>query len=460
MKRWRKIKLKFMINRLLLIASFMVVWTLTNAQERLLVDKIVAVVGSDIIKDSEIENQLLQMKQQGILSPGFDKCDMLEELLYQKLLLDQSKLDSIEVTDKQIEDEINRRVQYLTEQIGSAEKLEKYYEKSILELRTEWRVKIKEQMLAQKMESNLLNPIEVTPNDVRLFYENSPKDSLPMLNPQFEILQIEIKPPVSKEQEKELRRKLEEYRTRIISGESFAKIATLYSDDPGSARNGGSLGFMSRAELVPEFANVAFKLKPGEVSRIVKTDFGFHIIEMVERRGEKVHVRHILLTPEVTSQVLGEARALADSVYQLILNDSTDFKRAAYQYSDDENTKNNGGLYVNPYTGTSKFDSKQIDPSTIHEIKSLKVGDVSKPFLTTDMQGKQVYKIIKLVSQTEAHQATLKDDYSIIKELALEDKKNTHMEKWVAQKISNTYIKIDEKYKDCDFKQAGWVKNN
>jgi len=447
-----------MLNKFTVLILLFFAGTECFSQEKVLIDHIIANVGSDIIKDSEVENQYIQMKQQGLLTPSVTKCSILEDLLYQEILVDQAKVDSIEVSDKEIEDEINRRISYLSEQIGSIEKLEKYYNKTVFELKTEWRYLIKDQLLAQRMEGSLLNSIEVTPSDVRQFYSESPKDSLPIINTQYEILQIEVAPPISKEEEKELKASLNELRERVLKGESFSKLATLYSDDPGSSQKGGSLGFMSKAELVPEFANVAFKLKPGEVSRIVKTDFGYHIIEMIERKGDKVHVKHILKSQKVNTITLSKAKARADSIYDLLAKDSISFKNAAYRFSDDEDTRNNGGRYMNPYTGSSKFEANQIDPGTVDVIKKLTVGDISTPFLSNNLQGKQVYKIIKLVAKTESHKASLKDDYSTLKDLALEHKKNKKLEDWIKNKQASTYILIGDKYSGCPFRHVGWVK--
>lgn len=428
------------------------------SQERIELDKIAAIVGSHILKTSDIQNEYMQMQMENIPVDDKSKCKILEQILLQKLLLDQAGLDSLSVTESQIADELDKRIKTLSEQIGTEQKLEAFYGKTISEIKSEWRSLVEDQMLSNQMQMKIVTDVQVSPNDVRKYFNTIPKDSIPEVNPEFEIAHIVIKPPIEIKQKLELKKQLEDLRQRIIKGESFAKLAVLYSEDMASAKKGGELGFVSRNDLVPEFAAVAFKLKEGEVSRIVETEYGYHIIQFIEKKGEKVNVRHILMIPKISKENIVKCKFKIDSVYGLLKADTTAFSSLAGRYSEDNNTKNNGGLYQNPYTGTSKFDPKQIEPNLFYSIKDLKQGSFTEPFLSQDETGKQVYKIVKLISKTETHKASIIDDYQLIKAMALNDKKIKTMNDWFDSKIGKTYINIDKAYRECAFEHKGWVK--
>ncbi|MBK8808124.1 MAG: peptidylprolyl isomerase [Bacteroidales bacterium] len=370
-----------------------------QAQESIMIDKIIATVGASMIKESDIQNQLNQMKQEGFATSKTSNCIVLEELVLQRMLIEQAAIDSIEVSEADVDNEIKRRIDLLAEQIGSFEKLEKFYDKSILEIKTEWRDIVKNQLLAQRMQQSLIADIIVSPNEVRSFYESFSKDSLPIINAEMEMSQIQFSPRMTPKQKIELKAKLEEIRERAINGESFSALSVIYSDDLASSKKGGDLGYVSRGELVPEFAAAAFKLKPGEISRIVESEYGLHIIKMIDRKGEKVNVQHILLKPKPSAIDMQSAKKRADSVYTLMLKDTIQFGIAAKLYSDDTDTKNNGGVMVNPYSGTSKFSNNQIDPIIQFELEKLSIGGISKPFSATDNIGNQVFKIVKLISK-------------------------------------------------------------
>jgi len=279
------------------------------------------------------------------------------------------------------------------------------------------------------------------------------------VNPEYEISQIVVKPPIEPKQKIAVKDELDGLRARILKGESFAKLAVMYSEDLSSAKKGGELGYLTRSDLVPEFASVAFKLKPGEISRIVETQYGYHIIELIDKKGEKVNVRHILMSPKISKDNIMKAKLRIDSVSEILSKDTTvTFGSIALKYSDDESTRNNGGLYQNPYTGTSKFDAKQIEPSLLYALKELKASEISKPILTQDETAKQVYKIVKLVKKTESHKATLLEDYQLIKEMALSEKKHKMLDQWIKTKQAKTYISIDTDFAKCNFKHQGWIK--
>jgi len=443
-----------------LLISFLLIGAFSSglfSQDTVVVDRVVAVVGNGIIKQSDIDKMFFQMRSQGYgKGPGM-KCMVYEDLLFQKLLLDQAKIDSLSVTDEQVESEINNRIKQFVEQIGSEDKLEKYYGKKVFEIREMFRSIIEDQLLTQQMQQTLVSEVEVTPNEVRNFFKEQKADSLPMINLQFEIAQVVVEPEITNAEKQKIKEKLGSYRERILKGEDFAKFAVIYSEDPMSAKKGGELGFMSRAELVPEFAAVAFKLDPGEVSRVVETEYGFHIIQLIERKGDKANLRHILLTPEQSANSLENAKKRIDSIYSIIQADTVPFNKVAFYFSDDKETKNNGGLYVNPYTGASKFDAKQIDPGVYYAIKDMKVDQISKPIQTKDRQGKDIFKIVKLISKTESHRANIKDDYQMIKEMALSKKKVKVLEEWSEKKKRDTYIKILYNPNNCPLKESGWI---
>ncbi len=428
------------------------------AQDSIVLDKIIAVVGRSIIKLSDVENQHQQMLNEGFMANAESKCAIVEEMLVQKLLIEQAYEDSIEVTTPEIDNEIDRRIETMSEEIGSVEKLEKFYGKTSLEIKTEWRSLVKDQMLANKMKQKLISDVKVSPNEIRKFYNKIPTDSLPIINPEFEYAIISINPPVTLEQKQEMRAKLEEMRERVLKGEKFTKLAAMYSDDLSSAKKGGDLGYVSRADLVTEFAAAAFKLKVGEVSRVVESEYGFHIIEMIDKKGEKVNCRHILLMPKINQVNLAEAKKKIDTISQILKNDTLTFRELASLYSEDELTKNNSGLAFNPYTGSSRFEGKHIDPTVFHSLKDLKPGEYSSPFLTQNNNGRQNYSIVQLISKSEAHKASLTGDYQLIKDMTADEKRNQVFDDWIVAKHRVCYIKLDEDYKSCDFKYLNWSK--
>lgn len=427
-----------------------------KTQDKVVVDQVVAVVGKQIILLSDIENQALQMRAQGYYSSGDIKCEVLEEMLYGKLLVNQALLDSVEVSDSEINSEMERRLNYFINQIGSEEKLEEYYKKSIPEIKEDFREVIRDQLLSQRKQQEATADLKVTPQEVKNFYKNLPKDSIPIVNTQFELEQIIINPEVKESEILRVKDRLREFKERITKGENFATLAVLYSEDPGSATKGGDLGFFGRGDMVSEFSAVAFNLDEGEVSKIVKTDYGFHIIQLVEKKGERINCRHILMKPKISPEEKATASMKLDTIRSSIVNEEISFKEACWKYSEDEDTRLNGGVMVNQMTGNSKWEAAHLEPKIAYAISKLKVGEISKPFETQDENGKTVYKIVLLKEKTEPHPANLKDDYQVIQDLALEKKKNEFMEKWVAKTIKSTYIKIDDDFKNCTFDNSAW----
>lgn len=424
------------------------------------IDKIVGFVGSDIVLHSSIENQVAQMRASGVNVTDQQRCDLLEEALYQKLLVDQAKLDSLEIPQGQVEMELDRRLRYFIGQLGSEEKLEQFYNKSISEIKEEFYDQIKDQLLAQQMQQKLTDAVQVTPAEVRAYYESIPKDSIPYINAEVTIAHIAAIPEVSQAQKDATRERLEGMRKRILDGEDFSVLAILYSEDPGSASNGGELGFTNRADLVPEFSSVGFDLEPGEVSEVVETQYGFHVIQMIERRGDEANMRHILLTVQLSPMDLEASRKQLDSLVK-VLNDPNDtltFERAANMFSDDKDSKNSGGIMRNPETGEASFEPqtlKYYDMNLPFTVQGMEIGEVAGPMPYQSMDGKRYFHIIKLVSRTVPHVANLTDDYQRIKEAALLDKKYKSMNDWIQTKIESTYIRLDSSYLNCQF-QNDW----
>ncbi len=437
--------------------------SLSSMAQKKVIDEIEAVVGDEIILMSELENQIISYQTQGMLIDESMRCQLFEEMLFQKLLINQAKLDSVEVTDSQVESEMNRRLRYFISQIGSEKKLEEYYQKSIAEIKDDFRELVKEQMLAQQMQQKITGGVRVTPSEVKEFYNNLPADSIPVINSQVEIAQILIKAPISEKAKLAAREEIESIRKRILNGESFSTLAVLYSDDQGSAVKGGELGFTGRAEFVPEFSAVAFSLKSNEISEVVETQFGYHIIQLIKREGEKVNVRHILIKPEIETEDLAKAEEKANKVYQMLLSDSLTFEEAAEKYSDDEDSKNNGGILINPQTGSSMFDIDQVSPQLFFIIDKMKEGEISKPVAFEMPDGTKGFRIVKLVKRTEPHRASLKTDYDLLQQAALNNKKNKVLKEWIENKTKSTYIQISDKYKNCPF-ENNWnaqpIENN
>jgi peptidyl-prolyl cis-trans isomerase SurA len=416
------------------------------------IDRIVAVVGKNMILESDIETQYLQRRMQGDIqgSESTVKCQILENMLLEKLLLNQAELDSIVITDSQVEQELDNRLRVFIQQFGSQEKLEEFYQKSLVEIKDEFRPLVKNQLLIQRVQSQITEKVFVTPAEVKEFYKEMPKDSIPLINATVEMSQIILTPPISAEQKVLIKEKLRDLRRRILNGENFATLAILYSEDPGSAAKGGEIGFYGKGELYPEYEAAASKLKEGEVSDIVETKAGFHIIQLIERKGDYVNTRHILLMTKPSPIDLDAARAKLDSIYNAIQAGTLTWDDAVLKYSDDPG-KNSGGMIINPYTLSNQWDMDQLEPQLSFAINRLEVGQISKPIPTQTEEGKDAFRLVKLVARTEPHRANLEDDYSYIQEMALAKKKQDKLDEWVNENVQNAYIMIIDAYKNCNF---------
>jgi len=434
--------------RKIIVITFLFLSNSLLAQK--VIDEIVAVIGDEIVLTSDIETQYNQYLSQGFTNRTEIRCQIIEDLLYQKLLLNQAKTDSLQVSEQEIESELDKRIRYFISQVGSKEKLEDFYGKSIVEIKSEFRNLIKDQLLSQKMQLGITSGVKVTPSEVKSYFKTLAKDSVPIVESEVEVSQIVIKPEVSEQVKKGVINKLRSFKERIQGGEDFKVLATLYSDDPASAKNGGELGFVGRGDLVPAFEAVAYKLKGDEISKVIKSEFGYHIIQLIERRGEQINVRHILLKPKVSSSQLMETKKEINEIASKIFAGEVTFEKAAMDFSDDE-SKNNEGLLINPNSGSSLFVMKDLDPSLYFVIEKMQEGDISAPVIIHTDQGEKAYRLVKLRKKISAHTANLTDDYDKIQNAALSGKKQETINNWLKEKIVKTYIKVEESLQDCTF---------
>ncbi len=436
---------------LLLLNIFLLSLPYFAQQAPITIDKVVAVVGEKPILLSEVNAQLAQMKAQNANADSSMACIILEDLILQKLMVNQAEKDSIEVTDAQVDAELDKKIRYFVAQIGSVEELETYLGKSIAQIKDDFREKIRDQLLIQQMQSKIAGDIKVSPADVKTFYNSIPKDSLPFVESEIQVAQIVRKPPVNSAEKERVFKEISDIRQRIIDGKSFASMAAFYSEDVGSAAKGGELGFVSRGDLVPEFEAAAFQLKGKEISPVIESMYGYHIIQLIERRGELINVRHILMAPKASPDDLEKARIKLDSISQQIRLGNISFEDAAQRYSDDADSKNNGGLMVNSATGSTFFEISQLDQSLFFVIDKLKVGEMSEPVVIRSGEKKEAYRIAMLRSRTEPHIANLEEDYQRILSAAENEKREQKVRDWIARKRKSFFVKINPDYTWCTF---------
>ncbi len=443
-------KIIFVMKKIsFLMISFQFFTLSLVAQE--MVEGIVAVIGDKAIFKSEVEQQYLQLKASDLTNNN-PRCELMQELMFQKLLSHHAEVDSLVVTDNEVNDAIDQRLKYFVSQIGSEKKLEEYFDKPIIQIRQEFQTIFREQLLAQRMESKITSNLRVTPQEVFKFYNNIPKDSLPLFPEEIYLSQLVIYPQVDQSERERIIKKLKGFKKRIQNGEDFSFLASLYSDDPGSANVGGDLGFMKKGKLVPKFESVAFRLQEGELSDIVETKFGFHLIQMVKRRGQEFNVRHILIQPKISSKSIKNAKNKLDSIIKFMIIDSLSFEQLAIKYSEDE-SKNNGGRIVNPQTGSSSFVLEELEFSISSTIDGLKEGEYSKPTVFISFDGRKGCRIINVDRIIEEHKASLKEDYDRIQSVALQEIKVKALDKWKKNILKETYTDIKEDF-DCD-----WIDN-
>ena len=426
------------------------------------IDEVVWVVGDEAILKSEVEEARMSAQYEGRKFDGDPYCVIPEEIAVQKLFLHQAALDSIEVA----ESEVIQRVDYMTNMyianIGSREKMEEYFNKTSSQIRETLRDNAREGLKVQKMQQKLVGEIKITPAEVRRYFKDLPQDSIPYIPTQVEVQIITQQPKIPLDEIEDVKSRLREYTERVNKGESFSMLARLYSDDRGTAINGGEMPFTGRGYLDPAFANVAFNLQdPNKVSKIVESEYGFHIIQLMEKRGDRIKVRHILLKPHVPEEAQMSGTARLDSIADDIRSGKFTFEEAASVLSQDKDTRNNHGLLPNPQTNTSKFEMQELPPEIAKVVDKMKVGEISEAFtMIPQKTGKEECVIVKLKSRINGHKATISEDYQNLKEIVLEKRRDEMLDKWIREKQKHTYVRINDNWKNCSFKYPGWVKKD
>ena len=431
-----------------------------SAQMRV-VDKIVAQVGNEIALLSELETQYQYETRRGPVSDERAlKCKVLESLLVERLLLTHAELDSVIVSDVQVEAQLDARMSRILQMMnGDEERLQSFYGESAAQLKNRVRQDMKDQLMIQTKQQDVIASVDITPNEVIEFFNQIPVDSLPLFNSEVEIAEILVSPAMNEEEKKKAKDKLEGIKQRINDGEEFAELARIYSDDPGSARQGGQLGMLSRGMLVPEYEAAVFALEAGQMSPIVESVYGYHLIELIERRGNNFNSRHILIKPEITPADLELAQAKLSEARELITSDSITFGQAVKEYSDEQAASfNNGGRITNPQTGTTFFEANEIDPDIFFAIDRMEVGDVSEPIEFREPSGDRYYRIVQLQGRTDPHRASLSKDYNKICQIARANKKNEALADWIESKIDETFIEVDPRFIGCPNLESWGVK--
>jgi len=426
------------------------------------VDEVIWVVGDEAILLSDVEAMRIQGQQEGLRWHGNPDCSIPEQIAVQKLYLNQAIIDSVEVTDSEIAQGVEQYLENMISMIGSREKLEEYHKKSLSQIRADLRESYRERQMVQGMQQKLVKDITVSPAEVRRYFKDMPQDSLPFVPTEVEVQIITQQPKVEQEEINRVKEELRDYTDRINKGESsFQTLARLYSEDPGTARRGGELDYTGRGMLDPAFANVAFGLTdPKRVSKIVESEFGFHIIQLIDKRGDKIKVRHILRKPVVNDEAINKALTRLDSIRTDIVDGKFPFEAGASIISDDKDTRNNQGLMANVTQEgrTSRFKMADLPSEVARAVDTLSVGGISKPFTMINERGKTVCAIVKLKSRIDGHKATITEDFQILKNLVLAKRRNQVLHDWVVKRIKSTYVRINERYRDCDFEYEGWVR--
>ena len=442
----------------ILAASFVGLYVSAQPRQRL-IDEVVASVGDDAILSSDIEYQYGQAMIEGVNFNGDMKCHILEQLLVQKMMLNQAKIDSVEVKDNEVMQQVDARLNYFTQQVGGQDKLEEYFKKPILQLRRDQMEAVRTQMITQKMQSSITKDVKITPSDVRKYYSRLGEDSIPYVSTQYEVEQIVVYPEIEQSEIDRIKERLRDFQRQVAEGRDFATLAVLYSEDPGSASRGGDLGWYSKSGFVPEFSAVAFNMhEKGKVSKIVQTEFGYHIIQFIDRKGDRINCRHILLKPKVSTESRNKGIAFLDTVSAWINSGKLSFEEAASTFSMDKDSRSNGGLMVNPEDGTRKFQLGQIPAEIAKAIQNLQEGQFSKPFvMMDDKKGRETIRMVRLLKKHDPHKANVSDDYDMLKSMFEGQKRKEVLDSWIVNKQKELYVVITPDWRRCEFQYPGWV---
>lgn len=449
---------KWMITCALLMA-FATTWSQNRGGA--IIDEVIWIVGDEAILRSEVEEERLRAQYEGVQIPGDPYCVIPEQIAVQKLFLHQADLDSIVVNESSVSHQVDARINYYISQIGSREKMEEYFRKSMADIREEQMTMVRNQMIIQQMQSKLTENIKPTPAEIRRYFNTLPADSLPTVPAQVEVQILSFEPIVPIEETERIKAQLRDFTERVHSGKAdFSMLARLYSEDTESAKRGGELGFVGRGQLVPEFADVAFNLvDTKKVSRIVQSEYGYHIIQLIEKKGDRINCRHILMTPRVSATDKAKSLERLDSIRTKILTDpEATFEQAVILFSQDKNTAMNAGVMTNPNTGSTKFEYQELPTEIAKQIYSMQPGDISEPFIMMDQtKNKEVCAIVRLRSRVDVHKANLVDDFQVIRQMLEQKQSGEFIEKWILKKQRETYIQIDPEWSGCDFHYPGWI---
>ncbi len=447
-----------MKNKFLLAVAAM--GSLTLSAQNNVIDEVIWIVGDEAILKSEVEEERLRAQYEGQQIAGDPYCVIPEQIAIQKLFLHQAEIDSVVANESSVSHQVDMRINYYISQIGSKEKMEEYFRKTTTEIREEMMTTVRNQMIIQQMQQKLTEHIKPTPAEIRRYYNSLPEDSIPMMPAQVEVQILSFEPPVPVEETERIKSQLRDFTERVNSGKAdFGMLARMYSEDTESAKRGGELGFVGKGQLVSEFADVAFNLNdPKRVSRIVQTEYGYHIIQLIEKKGERINCRHILLRPRVSSIDKQKALQRLDTLAQQIRNGEISFEQAIIRYSEDKNTAMNAGIMTNPNTGSNRFEYQDLEPEIAKQIYTMQEGDVSAPFVMMDQtKNKEVCAIVKLRKKTDVHRANLTDDFQTIKSMLEQKQSNEFLHNWILQKQKATFIQIDPEWAGCDFEYPGWI---
>lgn len=449
-----------MKNKIIGIGVAMFCVVMSMAQSNNVIDEVAWVVGDEPIYKSDIEAMYSQMQYDGTVFDGSPYCVIPEQLAVEKLYLHQAKLDTIEAPEAMVQQSVDKRLNFFIANLGSKERVEEHFRKPLPNLREQLIEVMRTQYIVQQVQESLTKDVKATPGDVRKYFNNLEEDSIPYIPLQVEAQIITLNPVIPQQEIDDVKSRLRDYTDRINRGESeFSTLAIMYSED-GSAMQGGELGFHGRADFVPEFSNVAFNLNdPKKVSKIVETEYGYHIIQLIEKRGDQINCRHILLRPKVSQKDLEDAVVRLDSLRKEIISDKFTFEDAARYVSQDKDTRYNKGFMVNVINGSTRFEMQDLPQEVSRKIETMKIGDISEPFVMIDQaRNKEVVAIVKLSNRIEGHRATLSEDYNRIKEMYENYQKENIIREWIEKKIKDTYVRIEDGWNDCEFKYSGWVK--
>jgi peptidyl-prolyl cis-trans isomerase SurA len=436
------------------------IFSILSANSQILVESVAAIVGNEEIYLSDIENGVLDARMKDNRTPVDEiRCRVFQELLISKLFVDQARIDSVVVTDDAVEGDLNMQINDAIRKAGSEKILEEYFHKSMVEIRRDIRKSMVEQQVVSEVQNSITKNLSITPSDVKRYFNAIPKDSLPVIPSRVQISLIQLDPPENEENKADARQRLLDLRSQILAGKSFYTLAVLYSED-GSSVNGGEVGYKLRGELEKEYADAAFSLSKNTVSKIVETKYGFHIIQLIDRKGDLVNTRHILIRPKVKPEQSVRALAKLDSLAKLIRKDSLKFEDAAIKFSSHLDSRINGGKFVstNPSDRINWFSLDELNKEMYVKVRDLKTGEISDPFQTTDEIGNVVFRIVRLDDEIPAHRANLKDDYQFFYNAAMMNKRQTTYQEWMRKKTETTYIKISDELKSCKFLEQGWLK--